>query len=160
MQMSTSTISGQFVTAAEGPQVSISSKTTTSVTLDYVAPADGGYYNKTLAYSIDNGSTWTTFATITSGSAASGSFTISGLTQNSVYTVLTKVTTTVGSTAGTTVTADLRPEATLYGSVSGQTQKIVDLYCSSNGQANLVTKIYGSVNGEAKLIYQGFGHST
>lgn len=123
-----STVSGQFVTAAEGPQVSISSKTTTSVTLDYVAPADGGYYSKTLAYSLDNGSTWTTFATITSGSAASGSFTISGLTQNSVYTVLTKATTTVGSTAGTTVTVDLRPEATLYGSVNGTTKRIDKLY--------------------------------
>ena len=141
------------VTRAKPATVSLGSTTTTSATISYSFDADGGEYDKDLEYSLD-GTNWTLATTITGGSASSGAFTISGLTQNTAYTVRTRVTTTVGSSNGSSVSVTTQPIAKLYGSVNGQAKRIQKMYGSVNGQAKKIVKIYGSVNGSAKLIYE------
>lgn len=90
----------RIVTTPYAPTVTLTDSTYNSATFSYSTQADGGFYPKTLQYSLDNGSTWNTYATVSSGSATSGSFTISGLSPNTTYTVKTRVSTTAGITNG------------------------------------------------------------
>ena len=64
-----------------------------SLDIDYSVPADGGRYDKTLQYSIDNGSSWITYDTISGGNAKTGTFTITGLAPITQYTIKSRVTT-------------------------------------------------------------------
>lgn len=121
---------GAFVTVAAPATVSAGTIADTSVVINYSTPADNGYYNKVVEYSLD-GTTWTTGATITGGSAASGTFTISGLSAGTTYNIQTRVTTTAGSTTGDTVQVTTTAPVTtanLYGSVNGNTKKVIKLY--------------------------------
>lgn len=68
-----------------------------SLEINYVVPADGGRYAKTLQYSIDNGNTWVTYDTISGGSRKESSFTISGLDPITQYTIRSRVTTNNGA---------------------------------------------------------------
>lgn len=149
---------GAVYTLPLAPTLSAGTVTDTTATLAYSTLADGGALAKTIEYSLDNGTTWNTGATVSTGSASSGSFMITGLTAGTSYTILTRATTTAGSTAGTTVyvtTTGGQSSAKLYGSVNNQTKEIKKLYGSVNGQTKLITKLYGSVNGQTKLIYEG-----
>lgn len=144
---------GDYTTLAKAPSIHVASKTATSVTFGYDTESDGGQYTKTLSYSLDNGTTWVDYATVATGSATSGTFTISGLTVGNTYTMLTKVTTTAGTTNGVTFTIDMNAGPTLYGSANNQAQKTQRLYGSVGGQTVAINKLYASVNGEAKRIY-------
>lgn len=138
---------------------SVGARSIDSATINYTTAVDGGYLPKTIEYSLDNGTTWVTVATVTSGSAASGSFTVSSLSPGESYTMLTRVSTTAGSTTGSALTfTTLSSKKKLYGSVDGYAESITGLYGSSANQAVTITKFYGSVNRQAKLLYQGFGH--
>jgi hypothetical protein len=44
--------------------------------------------------------------------------------------------------------------SSLYGSVNGQTKKVVKLYGSVNGHAKEIKTLYGSVGGVAKKLYE------
>lgn len=140
------------VTVCEPATISVTSSGTTAQ-VSYSTVADGGYYNKTIEYSLDNGSTWVTGAVVSSGSASSGTFTITGLNVGTTYTMKSRVRTTAGSTDNTNVVFTAGA-ATLYGSVGGNSEKIIKLYGSVGGQSKAIKKLYGSVNGRAKLIYK------
>lgn len=116
-QLHTSVVQGQFVTLAPTPTVSVGTISGNSATINYSTAADGGYYNKTIEYSLDGGTTWQTGATVTGGSAQSGTFTISNLPggENSV---LVRTTTTAGSDEPTTLTISIPINATFYGSIT------------------------------------------
>ena len=147
---------GTFVTTPGPTTVSTGTITNSSIVINYTTMADGGYYSKDIQYSLDDGATWTTGATVNTGSATSGSFTISGLSQSTVYTVMTRTSAASGNTEGTAMSVTTAgPKATLYGSVSDQSTKIKRLYCSVGGQSRRVKKLYASVGGVTKLIYGG-----
>lgn len=134
----------------------IANVTETSATINWTAPADGGYHTKTYSYSLDNGATWVQCGTVSSGSATDETYTISNLLPSTQYTVKLMVTTSAGTTecddfpTFTTLGSLAHP---LYGSVNGQTKKIKKLYGSVNGQTKLIKHLYGSVNGVAKKIF-------
>ena len=144
---------GEYTTLAYAPEVSISSISSTSATLAYSTKADGGEYAKTYEYSIDGGTTWTTFATVSSGSATTGTFTVSGLTVATVTIMQTRVTTTAGTTVGPNITLNTNAGPKLYGSVNSQAREVGTLYGSVSGQTVAINKLYGSVNGVTKRIY-------
>lgn len=152
-QRTASVVSGQFVTTAEGPTVSISQNLGTSFVLNYKLPADGGVYSRIVSYSIDNGTTWNVITTLNNGNAATGTFTVSGLTKGNVYTVLTKTSTTAGITNGTTVTLDTKIPPTFYGSANNVANRTDIMYGSVSDQATSLNKLYGSVNGVTKRIF-------
>ena len=106
----------------------------TSATLSYATIADGGYYNKTLEYSTDGGTTWITIATATGGSVATGTFTITGLTADTQYTIKTRVTTTAGSTVSPDIT------------FTTKSTKNTAFYVPAGGEAKKTQILYGSVN--------------
>lgn len=150
-QVGRGAIFGQLVTLAPATTVSLDSVTSRSATFNYSVPADGGFYDKTLEYSIDGGTTWVTIATITGGSATTGTFTVYGLDFNTTYTLKSRVTTTSGTTNNTDVT--FTTTYRLYGSVGGQTTEIRKLYGSVGGQTKEITKLYASVGGVTKRIF-------
>lgn len=159
-QAAESTVTGQFVTKAMAANITPDTITSDSATFTYATGADGGYYNKTVEYSIDGGATWTNVATITGGSASSGTFTISGLTAGTRYSLQTRTTTTSGTTIGSTIPFVVRTGlvSAFYGSANSQSVKTIDLYGSVDGQTKIMSKLYGEENDQTKLIHQGFGH--
>jgi len=152
-QRNTSKVQGTFVTLAEAPTLSVNTLGETDVVMNYSTTADGNKYTKSVQYSLDNGSTWTTGATVSTGSASSGTFTISGLTDDTTYTLKCRVSTTAGNTNGTDVTFTTLESHKLYGSVAGKTKKIVKLYGSVAGKTKEITKLYASVGGQTKRIF-------
>lgn len=145
-----------FVTVAAPASVTQGATTQSSISINYSTPADGGYHDKSLQYSLDGGTTWTTGVTITTGNPTSGIFTIGNLSQGTEYIVLTRMSTAVGYTDGPTLTVSTSDiPAKLYGSVNNKTTKIKKLYCSVNGKTRRVKRLYASVNGAAKVIFGG-----
>ena len=94
---------GNYSTKAPAPTVSKTSVTTNSGTFSYSIPNQGGQYNIALQYSLNSGSTWTTAATITGSGAKTGSFTVSGLSAYTTYSMQTRTSTDAGQTSGSTV---------------------------------------------------------
>lgn len=148
-QLSTNKVQGQFVTKAEPPTVTFTSATTNSATFSYSASADGGHYDRTLKYSLDNGTTWVDITILTGSSAASGTFTISGLSSGTAYTLKPRATTTVGSTDGPDVgfntVAVITDKKILYGPVNDTANAVIDLYGSVSNQSKVVEKLYAPV---------------
>lgn len=104
-----------IVTVAAMATMSMGTITSSSAQVNYSVPADGGYYTKTLEYSIDGGTTWVAGATISTGSASTGSFTISGLRAGTSYELKSRVVTTAGTTNNDSVFFDIDGEGKLYG---------------------------------------------
>lgn len=77
---------------------------TTSIKISYTTAAEGNAYSKKIQYSLD-GTNWTDGATVSSGSATSGNFTISNLTPGTAYTIRLRTNTTAGVTSSGSVTA-------------------------------------------------------
>ena len=95
-------VTRSYLTAA-----SVQSYTTTSITVSYTIAAGGGELAQNIQYSIDGGTTWANGATVAAGitAATSGTFTISGLTSGTTYSILLRANSTVGATQyGTTLT--------------------------------------------------------
>ena len=125
----------------------------TSVEIDYAIRSDGGKYDKTYEYSLDGGDTWTTFATVSGGSATSGSFTLTDLEPGVNYTIKHRVTTTAGTANGTDLTFNIPVKNKLYGSVGGEATRVDKIYGSVNGETKEIKKLYMSVGGFTKRIY-------
>lgn len=136
------------VTRPAGGTASISSYNTTSITVAYTVNADGGFYDKTLQYTINGGTSYTAAATISGASASSGTFTISGLTPGTTYNIGIRVATTAGTTAITTLTQKTASAPTgLTVTVGAKTWNTVALTgsISSYGYPDNLTGRYVSV---------------
>jgi len=148
------TVTGTLVTLAEAPTVTNTGVTSHTATFSYSTTADGGKYAKNIQYSIDGGTTWVTAATVSTGSASSGTFTISGLSGSTSYTVKIRTNTTAGNTAGSDISITTPAAVNIYCSVSNTRKRVKRMYCSVNGQRKKVKKIYCSVNGTRKLCFE------
>ena len=135
----------QVVTLPPIPTITFASSTSDSATFNYSVVANGGFYNQLLQYSLDNGATWTTAKTITSGSGSSGTFTITGLT-NGTYNMKIRSSTTAGNTPGAALSFTVGSLSAL-GSVGGNATQITSALCSVNGVATPITGVLMSVNG-------------
>lgn len=144
---------GNYTTRAYAPTLSVDTLGEDNVIIAYSTPADGGKYSKSVQYSLDGGTTWVTGATVSTGSASSGTFTISGLTDDTTYTLKCRVSTSAGETNGSDVTFTTLESHKLYGSVNGQTKKVTKLYGSVSGQSKEIKKLYASVGGVTKRIF-------
>lgn len=139
------------VTLPAVPIVNSISRAGQTVTTNYTIPADGGFYDKTVEYSIDGGTTWTTVTTISSGSAYTSTFNISSLPAGNT-TVTLRSRTTAGSSS-VSYYASIPRLLRLYGSVSSVSEEVGKLYGSVNGTTKKITKLYGSANGVTELVY-------
>lgn len=144
---------GNYTTRAYAPTLSVDTLGENSVVITYSTPADGGKYAKSVQYSLDGGTTWVTAATVNTGSASSGTFTISGLTDDTSYTLKCRVSTSAGETNGSDITFRTLPSFKFYGSVGGQTKKVTKLYGSVGGQSKEIKKLYASVGGVTKRVF-------
>lgn len=141
-----------IVTPCEPAFFSITPIDDRSITVSYDTIADGGYYSKTLEYSLD-GENWSTGAIVSSSAASSGTFIISSLNPYKDYTIQFRVTTPAGSTGSGSVSfASFRPK--FYGPVNNLTEKTNKMYGSLSNQSKSIVKLYASENGRAKLIYK------
>lgn len=143
---------GEYTTLPEAADLTFVSTDGETATIVYQTKADGGHYPKILEYSLDNGNTWKTGATVSGGAAQSGEFVIPGLQPGNTYTVLTRTRTQAGFTNGDTISFTA---STLegYGSVNNQTKKILRAYGSVNGEAKRIVAGYRSVNGLTKKLF-------
>lgn len=85
--------------------ISVSSYTVSTIVISYTVGPGGGAYAQKVQYSIDGGTTWVTGATVAAGTTAAtdGTFTISGLTSGTTYSIQTRVSTTAGNWTGSTL---------------------------------------------------------
>lgn len=151
-----STLSATTLPAA--PTLSVQSLTTTSATISYSTAADGGAYTKTIAYSTNNGSTWTTLTTSSGGSAVSSTFTLSNLTMSTSYTVLVRSVTTAGTSIASITFVTALAKNKMYGGTSSNlTTRITNFYGPVSDLTTKATKIYGSVGGVSKIFYRKYG---
>ena len=121
---------GNAVTLAYPANLQPAITSDTTATIYYSIRADGGKYEKTYEYSLDDGTTWETFATVSSGSATSGSFDITGLSVGAPCTIKHRVTTTAGTNNGTDVTFTIPVRNKFYGSVSDEATRVNKMYGS------------------------------
>lgn len=146
---------GNYVTLAYAPSLSATPIDDSSVLITYSLQADGGFYAKNVQYSLDGGNIWVTAATINTGSATTGNFTITGLAPNTAYNVKTRVSTTAGETNGNDVSFTTLTGINFYGPVSNKTKSINRFYAPINRKSKLVKKLYGpDENGKSALFYQ------
>lgn len=144
---------GDYTTLAYAPVLTLDSINGSTLTINYTTRADGGRYEKTYEYSIDGGTTWTTFATLSTGAASSGSFTTTGYTPGTPYVIKSRVTTQSGTTNANDLTIYEPPKNKFYGPVNGEATNAYKMYGSVNGQTKEIKKLYGSVNGESIRIF-------
>ena len=144
---------GNAVTLAYAAILQPAITSSTTATVDYFIKADGGKYSKTYQYSIDGGTSWTTFATVSSSSATSGSFNLTGLTAGTSYTIKHRVTTTAGVNNGADAVLTIPTRNKFYGSVNDEATRVTKIYGSVNGKTKAVGILYGSDDGRAKRIY-------
>ena len=95
---------GATVTLPYAATLTVNEENSSSLEIGYTTPASGGYYNQTLEYSVDGGTTWVAGATISGSAAKTGTFTIDNLEPNTQYTIQSRVKTTAGTTTNTTIT--------------------------------------------------------
>lgn len=152
-QRNISTVSGSITTLADTPTLSVTRIGETSVTVSYSTPADGGKYAKNIQYSLDNGTTWTTGATVNTGAASSGTFEINDLHNGTTYTMKCRANTSAGNTAGSDVVFTTLESYKIYVPVAGKTKKVKKVYASVGGKTKEITKIYASVGGKTKRVF-------
>lgn len=143
---------GQYTTLPPTTSISNTAVTENSASFTYSVPNQGGKYDMTLSYQLDGGAL-VTVTTLSGSGSKSGTFTVSGLTPGTTYTLTASLTTNAGEVVSNTVTfTTAQASVKLYGSVNGQTKLVRKLYGSVNGQTKEIKKLYGSVNGQAKRI--------
>lgn len=147
-----STITGTFITLPPAPTITVSDITDTAATLNWSTPADGNAYSKAIIISGTGISA--TIATVSTGSASSGTYRLTGLKASTDYTITYSAQTTAGnSSAGLVSFSTTTSPASFYGSASGKAVKIHSFYGSVNGKTSGVRKLYASVGGKTKLIF-------
>ena len=131
--------------------LTFNTSTLNSITFQYVVPADGGRYDKTLQYSIDGGTTWITYDTISGGSTKTSTFTISGLNPGTTYTIKSRVTT--NNEAYIVDNEDLVAQTTgpsiptvNAGNVSDTQNRITYGTSDYGGGTNPLTSLYGETS--------------
>ena len=146
---------GVFTTLAYPPSMSATLLDDTSVRINYALQADGGNYAKNVQYSLDNGNTWVTAATINTGSATTGNFVITGLAPNTAYVLKTRVSTLAGETNGNDISFTTLVGMNFLGPVNSKSKSILKFYAPINRKSKLVKKLYGpDENGKSVLFYQ------
>ena len=145
----TKTIKGQFTTKAEAPTVQFLSATASSASFSYSVEADGGYYDREIQYSLDDGNTWTTRAVVSGASAKTGTFITNNLLSGVAYNMIVRVSTDAGTTLGesvafNTLVSEEDNKNALYGSADGLAREVRRLYGSVGDTARHITKLYGS----------------
>jgi hypothetical protein len=105
---------------------------------------------------VNNSCTWSTAETITTNGPKIRSFSITGLSPNTTYTVDLRSDAVGGATvSGQTITFTTAGVGSkVYCSVNNTRKKVKRIYCSVNGERKKVKKIYCSVGGVAKLAYE------
>lgn len=153
-----STGSSSFQTATTLPPqatLSVVEASDNAATIQYACPADGGRYAKSIEYSLDGGKTWATGATVSTGTATTGTFQISGLVSGTSYTLLSRVSTDAGETGNATITfttAGGTPAIAMLASVENSAARIIKFYGSLSEKSRLVEKFYASVDGKSALV--------
>ena len=142
-----------IVTPCEPADFSLSRLDAHTITVSYDTVADGGYYPKSIDYSLDNGATWTTAATISTGSAISSTFTVGDLDTHSNYVIMFRIVTNAGYTDCGNI-AFILANCKFYGPVGGYSEEVVKMYGPLNGETKKIIKLYGSFNGRAKIIFK------
>lgn len=117
------------------------------VTIPFQTEADGGFYEKIIEYSIDGELTWVTAATITGGSASTGSFTITDLPSGTT-TVAVRARTTSGASASSSITVEVRGVNSIV-SAEGVSKKATRALASVDGIAREITRVLVSKSGVA-----------
>lgn len=108
---------------------------------------------RTVRYKIDDGA-WTTVTQAVTPLTDVTSFNVS-VPASSMATVEGYMTYRGKNSETVTITINnTNLPSSLYGSVNGQTKKVVKLYGSVNGHAKEIRTLYGSVGGVAKKIYE------
>lgn len=152
-QLTTSTVVGTFVTLPPAPTITVGNITADTATLKWSTPADGNAYSKAIIAS-GAGLSSETIATVSTGSASSGTYSLTGLTEKTKYTITYYAKTTSGSSTTKTVSFTTAGNpAVFYGSASSKAAKIHSFYGSVNGKTSGVRKLYASVDGKTKLIF-------
>lgn len=130
--------------------------TQNSAVINWTMGNQGGELDIDVDYMVNNSGNWVTAETITTSGAKSGSFTVTGLSPNTAYTVSIRSKAVGGqTTSGQPIpftTAGVG--AKVYCSVNNTRKKVKRIYCSVNGERKKVKKIYCSVGGVAKLAYE------
>lgn len=142
---------GDYVTLPYAPTVEVVNVENGQATLRYTLPADGGYYNKAISYTMDG--VTTSVGTVSSSGAYTGTFYVSNLTAGKIYSLTIQSGTSAGRSVGNTV--NFMTDGILcgmYGALSGKATKVDRFVGSVNGEAKHCWKIYGSVNGKAVPI--------
>ena len=143
---------GAAVTLPPAPVLSNTVVSPDTAAFSYSIPNQGGKYSMVLKYQLDGGEL-VTLETITGAGAKSGNFTVSGLTQNTTYSIVVSVSTSAGEVVSNTVSFTTEIGTLLYGSVNSQAKKIEKLYGSVNGESKEISKLYGSIGGVTKRIF-------
>lgn len=138
------------------PAVQLEDVTKTSAVFSISVKADGGFYKKTLFYSLD-GANWQVFDSVESGNATTLSLVVgTGLSAGQSYTLRVKIVTDAGEISADNTAFTMSADTlAFYGSNTIQRATEVDrFYASDNSTATNVIKMYGSVNGEASLVFK------
>ncbi|MBQ9160885.1 MAG: hypothetical protein IJ122_06145 [Methanobrevibacter sp.] len=120
---------GNYYTDPELPTFTVLSVTETSAVIRYQTKADGGARVKYLQYKMDD--RWTVAATVGTGTATTGTFTITGLTPGTHYSLPTRL--YVFPSARTFFGEDIvfsTLKKMFYGSIEGKTKCIEKMYAS------------------------------
>ena len=140
---------GNYATLAPKDTLTVTGEHSSSLDISYSVPSDGGFYPKTLEYSIDGGVTWVTYATVSGGNATSDSFTISGLEANTTYTIKSRVTTSAGTTNNDDITGKtIGPEKPTVFVQTDSAAQITITYkeTSFNSQTGRNLQLFGDTN--------------
>lgn len=147
---------GLAFTTVNKNTIDVGEVTTHGATFTFHIEADGNYKDKVLQYSLTDGASWSTFATVTSGDATTKTLSIASLEPNRTYKLRSRI--QLGVDGVTVYNDDVyfsvpSEQQPFYCSVNGKTKKVMKLYCSVNGKTKEVTKLYGSVNGKTKRVF-------
>lgn len=137
---------------------SLASKTPTSITMNWSTTNTADY----IWYSIDNGSTWTG---IWSGSASSGSYTISGLSANTTYNIKTRARRQDTGRSNNYTDASAITTYKAYSYVASATVGNImpftcTAYCMSSNAANTDSYEYSLCNSSQSVISTQYKNAT
>lgn len=147
---------GTIVTTPPVVYGSVGTITEDSASINWSIVNQGGELDINVDYMVNNSGTWSTAETITTNGPKIGSFSITGLSPNTTYTVDLRSDAVGGATvSGQTITFTTAGVGSkVYCSINNTRKKVKRIYCSVNGERKKVKKIYCSVGGVAKLAYE------
>lgn len=144
------------------PSISKTSVASTSATFSYSVPNQGGSYNMSLQYTINGGTTWTTAATLTGSGTKTGSFTVSGLSGYTDYTIQCRLTTTAGTSTGNSIafkTSAIAPATPVVTNVQPQQYGVkatvtIANYGAPSTSAGRYIELEGGLSGGSTLLWR------